>query len=196
MSARSDDRGYEAGGAPTWVGADCRVWLLTVKDDDVADAEDQLAAGALDKVGNEHFFLVLEVVELDLDELMMVQGGLEGGVKRVGEAGFADSKDWCEALGARPEEIQLRSGRHSIEGDAAFVRRSQDHEVRLHIMEPVGADFSYFVIGAAKSSAGVESLVRPKLATVLPPICGLRERFPWRFRKGRVWGTATGERPG
>jgi hypothetical protein len=86
------------------------VGVLTVEDNDVADAHDNGAGGALGQEGCQGLFLLFEIEEFDLDEFVLGQGGVGALNEGIAQSRFADAQDWFESLGKSFELAELRSG--------------------------------------------------------------------------------------
>lgn len=82
-----------------------------MENDDVADAQDGEAVRARDDFGNEEVFVLFVVIELDFDELVVGEGGVEGGEEGFGESGFTDTEERFEPLGIGFEAAELRAGK-------------------------------------------------------------------------------------
>ena len=73
--------------------------VFAVEDGDMADDASEACAEFLGDVGGEGFLLVFVIVEADLDELVCVEGLIDGRKDGGGEALFADEYGGLEVVG-------------------------------------------------------------------------------------------------
>jgi hypothetical protein len=83
------------------------IGLRPVKDDDIADACDQVAGRPFGDDRRQFLFLFFEVGELDLDEFVTGEFLVDAPQECVGQTLFADTQDRFQALCVRLEFTDL-----------------------------------------------------------------------------------------